>query len=63
MSQKKFRERSLFLILGTRAEDFWQGYENFFPLLCGGTKILRAIFMGYKTIEPDKFCMKPLIKD
>ena len=29
-----FRERSL-LILGTRAEDFWQGYENFLYYFVG----------------------------
>ena len=30
----KFRERS-FLILGTRAEDFWQGYETFLHYFVG----------------------------
>ena len=42
------RERS-FLILGTRADDFWQGMK-LFSVTLWGTKILRAIFMGYQTI-------------
>ena len=52
-----------FLIRGTGAEDFWQGCKNFFASPCGGTKILTAIFMGYKTILLEKFWMKSSIKD
>ena len=43
------RERS-FLILGTGAEDFWQGYETFSHYFVGCKNILRAFFLGYKTI-------------
>ena len=39
-------------MLGTRADDFWRGYETF-PIIFGGTNILRAILMGYKTILPE----------
>ena len=56
-----FREQ-LFLILDTVVEDFWPGYETFL-LSCGATKILRAIFMGYKTILLEKISMKSSIKD
>ena len=52
-----FRAQS-FLILGTGTEDLWQGYESFFHCLCGGTNILRAIFIGCKTISLKKFWMK-----
>ena len=38
-----------FSILGTRVGDVWQVYETF-SILFSGTKIFRAIFMGYKTI-------------
>ena len=43
------RERS-FLILGTRTEDFWQGYETFLHFLVGVRKFQEQILMGYKTI-------------
>ena len=46
------RERS-FLILGTGAEDFWQGYETILYFRAG-RNILRAILMGYKIILLEK---------
>ena len=52
-----------FLILGTRAEDFWQGYETFPTILWGWENKLRATFKGYKTILLEKIWMKTLIKD
>ena len=51
----ELRERA-FLILGTRAKDFWQGGMKLFPLLCGGKKLLRATFMGVQKL----FCLKKL---
>ena len=46
------RKGRSFLILGTGAEDFLQGYETY--SICGSTNILRAILMGYKTILLEK---------
>ena len=47
--KEALRERS-FLILGTEAEDFSQGYETFLHYFVGVEKILKAILTGYKTI-------------
>ena len=48
------REQS-FLTVGTRAEDFRQGYETYFvPQFCWGTEILRAISVRYKSISLEK---------
>ena len=46
-----------------RGGGFLKGVSNFLPSFCGGTKILRAIFMGYKTILLEKFWIWSLIKD
>ena len=42
---------------------FLAGVGNSFPLFCGGAKISRVIFMGYKTILLEKFWSKSSIKD
>ena len=39
-------------------DNFWQEYESFFHYFGGGTNILRAIFMGYKTILLEKILGK-----
>ena len=46
-------ERS-FLILGTGAEDFWQGYETFSHCFAGMRKCIKSNFLGYETILLDK---------
>ena len=53
--QKMVREWS-FLILGNGAEDFWNflSFMKLSPLFCRGKKILRAIFVGCKTILLEK---------
>ena len=38
-----------FLILGTGADDSWQGYETF-PIIRWGYETFKKHFMGYKTI-------------
>ena len=42
------------LILGTVAENFWQGYETF-PLFCGDLKISRVTFHGVQKYLLEKF--------
>ena len=52
-----------FLILGTRAEDFSQGYETFLHYFVGVRKFLEQFLWGTKLFFLKKFWMKPPMKD
>ena len=56
------RERS-FLILGSRAEDFWQGHESFFLYCVGVQKCQEQFLWDTKLFSLKRFWIKSLIKD